>query len=220
MACSYGSTCVQSSDGLSAKCMCPLGCEGKPKQVVCGSDGKDYVNECELHQHACKNKKNIRVQYQGHCGKLSLCFLCLFLFFVTLILSTGNIEEFPSQFIFFPNPTPPYFFFFCCSKEMSQSHTIKYKLLQNMEIQKKNPDSIKNYISDGENVICVEIFCFKLSENLFFPFHCFLPLPFVFLYHIPCLFKAHLYSNSLILIFHSGCFSPHRFSYGADCCFL
>ncbi|XP_070824522.1 agrin isoform X6 [Chaetodon trifascialis] len=65
--CSYGSTCVQSSDGLSAKCMCPLGCEGKPEQTVCGSDGKDYPNECELHQHACKNQKNIRVQYQGHC---------------------------------------------------------------------------------------------------------------------------------------------------------
>lgn len=67
--CSYGSTCVQSSDGLSAKCMCPLGCEGKAEQTVCGSDGKDYRNECELHQHACKNQKNIRVQYQGHCGE-------------------------------------------------------------------------------------------------------------------------------------------------------
>ncbi|XP_038579256.1 agrin isoform X4 [Micropterus salmoides] len=67
VACSYGSTCVQSSDGLSAKCMCPLGCEGKPKQTVCGSDGKDYRNECELHQSACKIQKNIRVQYQGHC---------------------------------------------------------------------------------------------------------------------------------------------------------
>ncbi|XP_070695421.1 agrin [Pempheris klunzingeri] len=65
--CSYGSTCVQSSDGLSAKCMCPLGCEGKSDQTVCGNDGKDYRNECELHQHACKNQKNIRVQYQGHC---------------------------------------------------------------------------------------------------------------------------------------------------------
>ncbi|XP_047455653.1 agrin isoform X3 [Mugil cephalus] len=65
--CSYGSTCVQSSDGLSAKCMCPLGCEGKPEQTVCGSDGKDYRNECELHQYACKNHKNIRMQYQGHC---------------------------------------------------------------------------------------------------------------------------------------------------------
>uniref|UniRef100_A0A8D0AWN3 Agrin n=1 Tax=Sander lucioperca TaxID=283035 RepID=A0A8D0AWN3_SANLU len=67
VACSYGSTCVQSSDGLSAKCMCPLGCEGKREQTVCGSDGKDYRNECELHQHACKNQRNIRVQYQGHC---------------------------------------------------------------------------------------------------------------------------------------------------------
>nr|XP_046252510.1 agrin isoform X4 [Scatophagus argus] len=65
--CSYGSTCVQSSDGLSAKCMCPLGCEGKPNQVVCGSDGNDYRSECELHQHACKNQKNIRVQYKDHC---------------------------------------------------------------------------------------------------------------------------------------------------------
>lgn len=68
--CSYGSTCVQSSDGLSAKCMCPLGCEGRAEQMVCGSDGKDYRNECELHQHACKNQKNIRVQYQGRCGEL------------------------------------------------------------------------------------------------------------------------------------------------------
>ncbi|XP_023187509.1 agrin isoform X3 [Xiphophorus maculatus] len=65
--CSYGSTCVQSSDGLSAKCMCPLSCDGKPDQMVCGSDGKDYRNECELHQQACKNQKNIRVQFQGPC---------------------------------------------------------------------------------------------------------------------------------------------------------
>ncbi|CAG01716.1 unnamed protein product, partial [Tetraodon nigroviridis] len=65
--CSYGSTCVQSSDGLSAKCMCPLGCEGRGERNVCGSDGKDYRNECELHQHACKSQKNIRVQYQGRC---------------------------------------------------------------------------------------------------------------------------------------------------------
>ncbi|KAM4572007.1 agrin isoform 3-T3 [Fundulus diaphanus] len=65
--CSYGSTCVQSSDGLSAKCMCPLSCDGKPGETVCGSDGKDYANQCELHHHACKNQKNIRVQYNGPC---------------------------------------------------------------------------------------------------------------------------------------------------------
>lgn len=68
--CSYGSTCVQSTNGLSAKCMCPLGCVGKAEQTVCGSDGEDYRNECELLQHACKSQKNIRVQYQGRCGEL------------------------------------------------------------------------------------------------------------------------------------------------------
>ncbi|XP_078805810.1 agrin isoform X8 [Oryzias latipes] len=65
--CSYGSTCVQSSDGLAAKCMCPLGCDGKAGETVCGSDGNDYPSECELHQHACKNQKNIRVQHLGPC---------------------------------------------------------------------------------------------------------------------------------------------------------
>ncbi|XP_029689945.1 agrin isoform X9 [Takifugu rubripes] len=69
--CSYGSTCVQSTNGLSAKCMCPLGCVGKAEQTVCGSDGEDYRNECELHQHACKSQKNIRVQYQGRCDPCS-----------------------------------------------------------------------------------------------------------------------------------------------------
>uniref|UniRef100_A0A8C7JL72 Agrin n=1 Tax=Oncorhynchus kisutch TaxID=8019 RepID=A0A8C7JL72_ONCKI len=66
--CSYGSTCIQSSDGLSAKCMCPLSCEGKPEQVMCGSDGQDYRNECELHKQACHTKKNIRLQRQGSCN--------------------------------------------------------------------------------------------------------------------------------------------------------
>ncbi|XP_036388152.1 agrin-like isoform X3 [Megalops cyprinoides] len=65
--CSYGSTCAQSSDGLSAKCMCPLSCEAVPEQVVCGSDGRDYRSECELNKHACKEQKNIRKQHPGPC---------------------------------------------------------------------------------------------------------------------------------------------------------
>ncbi|KPP76782.1 hypothetical protein Z043_103845 [Scleropages formosus] len=66
--CSYGSTCVQSSDGQSAKCMCPLSCEGQREQVVCGSDGKDYPSECELNKQACASQKNIRKQHAGPCG--------------------------------------------------------------------------------------------------------------------------------------------------------
>uniref|UniRef100_A0A671RYE7 Agrin n=1 Tax=Sinocyclocheilus anshuiensis TaxID=1608454 RepID=A0A671RYE7_9TELE len=67
--CSFGSTCIQSSDGLSAKCMCPLSCENVPKHVVCGSDGLDYQSECELHMKACATQKNIRVHHQGRCGE-------------------------------------------------------------------------------------------------------------------------------------------------------
>nr|XP_046222264.1 LOW QUALITY PROTEIN: agrin-like [Oncorhynchus gorbuscha] len=66
--CSYGSTCIQSSDYLSAKCMCPLSCDGKPEQVVCGSDGQDYRNECELYKQACHTQKNFRLQHQGYCN--------------------------------------------------------------------------------------------------------------------------------------------------------
>ncbi|XP_067228326.1 agrin isoform X1 [Chanodichthys erythropterus] len=69
--CSFGSTCIQSSDGLSAKCMCPLSCEIAPKHVVCGSDGLDYQSECELNMKACATQKNIRVHHQGRCDPCS-----------------------------------------------------------------------------------------------------------------------------------------------------
>uniref|UniRef100_A0A8B9J756 Agrin n=1 Tax=Astyanax mexicanus TaxID=7994 RepID=A0A8B9J756_ASTMX len=80
--CSYGSTCIQSSDGLSAKCMCPLSCERVPKQVVCGSDGLDYPSECELNMKACSTQKNIRLQHSGSCDpcrdiQSGLNFTCL-----------------------------------------------------------------------------------------------------------------------------------------------
>ncbi|MGH0121147.1 UNVERIFIED_CONTAM: hypothetical protein FKN15_046392 [Acipenser sinensis] len=65
--CSYGSTCIQSSDGLSAKCMCPISCTKQPEKVVCGSDGKDYRNECEINEFACEHQKNINKQFDGPC---------------------------------------------------------------------------------------------------------------------------------------------------------
>ncbi|KAJ8395174.1 hypothetical protein AAFF_G00036300 [Aldrovandia affinis] len=65
--CSYGSTCAQSSDGQSAKCMCPLSCEAQPELVVCGSDGQDYRNECELNKRACDLQRNVRKRHLGPC---------------------------------------------------------------------------------------------------------------------------------------------------------
>ncbi|XP_072888416.1 agrin isoform X6 [Hemitrygon akajei] len=65
--CGFGSSCVQSSDGQSAKCICPTTCSGQPEKVVCGSDGQDYRNECELNKHACDHHRNIYKKSDGFC---------------------------------------------------------------------------------------------------------------------------------------------------------
>lgn len=45
---------------LSQKC--------KPhKRPVCGSNGKTYLNHCELHRDACLTGSKIQVDYDGHC---------------------------------------------------------------------------------------------------------------------------------------------------------
>ncbi|XP_053308487.1 agrin isoform X3 [Spea bombifrons] len=65
--CSYGSTCVRSADGQTAKCVCPTTCAGVPESMVCGSDGKDYRNECHLNKQACDNQENLYKKFDGSC---------------------------------------------------------------------------------------------------------------------------------------------------------
>ncbi|KAJ7306392.1 hypothetical protein JRQ81_009738 [Phrynocephalus forsythii] len=65
--CSFGSTCARSTDGLSAKCICPTSCSGVPENTVCGSDGKDYRSECHLNRHACDKQENIFKKFDGPC---------------------------------------------------------------------------------------------------------------------------------------------------------
>nr|XP_020637908.1 agrin isoform X3 [Pogona vitticeps] len=65
--CSFGSTCARSTDGLSAKCICPSSCSGVPENTVCGSDGKDYRSECHLNRHACDKQENIFKKFDGPC---------------------------------------------------------------------------------------------------------------------------------------------------------
>ena len=36
---------------------------------VCGSDGRDYPNMCELHKSSCLANRMIDVKFQGACGK-------------------------------------------------------------------------------------------------------------------------------------------------------
>ncbi|KAG8434439.1 hypothetical protein GDO86_012708 [Hymenochirus boettgeri] len=65
--CSYGSTCVRSADGQTAKCVCPATCSGVPENVICGSDGKDYRNGCHLNKQACDNQENLYKKFDGPC---------------------------------------------------------------------------------------------------------------------------------------------------------
>ena len=71
--CSFGAQCVASLDGLAARCQCPDRCDKYGDSVgsrpVCGSDGKDYQNDCEMKRAACRNMKEIGIKYYGRCGE-------------------------------------------------------------------------------------------------------------------------------------------------------
>lgn len=82
--CRYGSKCRPSVDGRSAECTCVEKCatygDSRGSRPVCGSDGRDYPNVCELERTACKESREITIKYQGHCGKLCFCFLLILSF--------------------------------------------------------------------------------------------------------------------------------------------
>ena len=79
MKCNFGAECVPALDGLSASCQCPDRCDSYGDTVdstpVCGNDGKDYKNKCEMRKAACNKMKEIGVKYLGNCGKYFCAFL-------------------------------------------------------------------------------------------------------------------------------------------------
>ncbi|CAL8148206.1 unnamed protein product [Orchesella dallaii] len=70
-ACLFGSRCVASADGHYATCECPTSCpnygDSDDSQPVCGSNGVNYRNKCELDREACRLGRNITVRYEGKC---------------------------------------------------------------------------------------------------------------------------------------------------------
>ncbi|XP_054715535.1 agrin-like [Uloborus diversus] len=68
--CHFGAQCEPSLDGRSAECICPEKCatfgDSRSRQV-CGTDGKDYANVCEMRRTSCLEMREIEVRYKGQC---------------------------------------------------------------------------------------------------------------------------------------------------------
>ena len=72
--CQFGAQCVPSlGQNSMAICQCPHRCDtygdnvgGKP---ICGDDGVDYPNKCEMRRASCNQMKDIKMKYFGKCGE-------------------------------------------------------------------------------------------------------------------------------------------------------
>ena len=60
--CRYGAAC---ENGV---CACPITCNAV-RNASCGSDGRTYVNECDLRKRSCAQEVDIKVAHIGECEK-------------------------------------------------------------------------------------------------------------------------------------------------------
>ncbi|CAG0924998.1 unnamed protein product, partial [Notodromas monacha] len=62
--------------GPRAECRCPTRCpsygDDAGSRPVCGSDGRDYTNLCQLRRAACHLKTDIRIKYRGTCDPCAM----------------------------------------------------------------------------------------------------------------------------------------------------
>ncbi|XP_075526904.1 agrin-like isoform X2 [Dermacentor variabilis] len=69
--CEWGAECRPTLDGRGADCVCPDKCvsygDARGSRPVCGSDGRDYPNSCELRRAACNAMRDVQHRFTGPC---------------------------------------------------------------------------------------------------------------------------------------------------------
>uniref|UniRef100_A0A8C7Y6A9 Agrin n=1 Tax=Oryzias sinensis TaxID=183150 RepID=A0A8C7Y6A9_9TELE len=65
----YGGTWDE--DAEDDRCVCDFSCESVPHNAVCGSDGKNYSNECELKKAGCDRRELVSIQNHGPCAAVT-----------------------------------------------------------------------------------------------------------------------------------------------------
>ncbi len=92
--CPYYGKCVIDENGFFPKCVCSNECDLSEFNInynpqykrqndmiqnelvisqdikICGNDGNDYKNICELKKQSCNHQKDIRIHFLGGCGNL------------------------------------------------------------------------------------------------------------------------------------------------------
>ena len=89
--CSFNSFCVVDSN-YKASCQCPK-CPPTTKHV-CGTDGRTYINECELRKQSCTTKTNIRVLHPGKCSKYFIILTCVIRFLISYPRRPTSLSKF------------------------------------------------------------------------------------------------------------------------------
>nr|XP_058962628.1 uncharacterized protein LOC131789508 isoform X2 [Pocillopora verrucosa] len=67
LTCKYHDRCVNTSHGY-VECRCPQHTCPNGREIICGNDGKTYLNMCVMRKEVCRVQKPIEKKHEGRCS--------------------------------------------------------------------------------------------------------------------------------------------------------